>query len=71
MATSTALDVWLKFEHEDDEEPTYEAYTFREGDRFRIDWYHNSVGQVTSLYRDTYEEARIWYEENGFRDFTV
>ena len=71
MATITALDVWLKFEHEDDEEPTYEANVFRTAYGFRIEWYHVSVGQVTSVYHDTYEEACVWLEEQGFRDFTA
>ena len=73
----TALDVWLKWDaaqiEEGDDDPlaTYEANTFREGDRFRIDWYHNSVGLVTSVYRDTYEAACVWYKENGFEDFST
>lgn len=67
------LDVWLKFsEYEDAELAEYEANTFRENDgTYRVGWYHNAVGLVTSEYFDTYEEAKEWYEENGFQDFTA
>lgn len=74
----TPIDVWLRWDadqiEEGDDDPlaTYEANTFRTPDgKFRIEWYHNSVGQVSYVYRDTYEQACIWYEENGYQNFTA
>ena len=73
-----ALDVWLKWDaaqiEEGDDDPlaTYEANTFKNADgTFRIEWYHNDVGQVTTVQVDTYEEARAWLEGQGFQDFTA
>lgn len=64
-------DVWLKFENDTDEEPTYEANTFRDADGdYVIEWYHTAVGQITAEYFSTYADAVAWYEENGFQDFT-
>lgn len=65
-----ALDVWLRFEQETDEESSHEANTFRTTDGFRIDWYHTAVGQVSSVWLDTYEDAEKWYEEHGYQDFS-
>ena len=72
-----ALDVWLQFETLYDdatgdgyEEARAEANTFREDGQFRIDWYLNSVGMVKSVYFNTYEEAKAWYEREGFQDFS-
>lgn len=64
-------DVWLKFENDADEEPTYEANTFldKDGD-YVIEWYHTAVGQVMAVYFSTYADAEAWYSENGFEDFT-
>lgn len=72
MATKTrkALDVWFKFT-DDDEEPTYEANTFRDGGAFVVEWYHNDVGQVSEKHFDTYEEAVAWLVSEGFQDFTT
>jgi hypothetical protein len=67
-----AIDVWLRFENPDDadDEPVAEANTFHELNRFRVDWYLTSVGQVTSVYFDTYAEAEAWLTQEGFLDFT-
>lgn len=65
------LDVWLRFEHPDDEEAAYEANTFRTADGgYRIEWYHNAVGLVAKEDFDTLDEAYAWYERNGYQDFT-
>ena len=70
MATNSfnalPIDVWLKFALESDEEPTYEANTFLDGDMFRIDWYHVDVGLVGSVWLSTYSEVVDWYESGGF-----
>lgn len=73
-----ALDVWLRFitEYDDEHEDGYdeaeaEANTYRDEDGYRIEWYLNSVGLVTRVYFDTYEECTAWYEREGFQDFTV
>lgn len=66
------IDVWLRFDDENDETATYEANTFRNpGGTFRIEWYHNDVGQVTTVDLDTYDECVAWYETNGYRNFTA
>jgi hypothetical protein len=64
------LDVWLRH-IDDEEEAEAEANTFRVDDyRYRVDWYLNSVGLVTSVEFATYNEARAWLEQEGFQDFT-
>lgn len=66
-----ALDVWLRHvDDEDEAEAEAEANTFRDGNNFRVDWYLNSVGQVTSRTFSTYEQATAWLEAEGFQDFT-
>ncbi len=66
-----ALDVWLLFDAPNDEEASHEANTFRDGDGFRVDWYHVSVGQVTSRQFATYEEATAWLTTGGYQNFTA
>ena len=64
-------EVWLKFENDTDEEPTFEANTFKDDDGdYVIEWSHTAVGQITAVYFNTLEEAHAWYEENGYQDFT-
>lgn len=78
-----ALDVWLKFDHWDNEcvnlgdgecdyceYASHEANTFRDGDGYRIEWYLNAVGLVKRVYVDTLEAAEEWYALNGFQDFS-
>lgn len=66
------IDVWLKFDAESDETPSHEANTFLDGERFRVEWYHVDVGQVTKIYCDTYEEVRTLLEEHlGYREFST
>lgn len=70
MAESKPLDVWLKFDSDEDEEPTYEANTFETAWGYEIEWYHTAVGQVNWVSFDRLEEAHKWYADNGFQDFT-
>lgn len=66
------IDVWLRFSDEYDEDMAeYEANTFIEDDQFRVEWYHNDVGQVTELFFDTYVECELWYRDNGYEDYTA
>lgn len=67
----TPIDVWFKFENDTDEEPTHEANTFITDTGYRIDWYLDSVGLVTSVEFDTLADAYGWYESEGFQDFTA
>ncbi len=69
--TKKQLDVWMKFDTDTDEIPTYEANTFQEGSAMWIEWYHNDVGQVTAVPVSNYEEAESWYARNGFQDFSA
>lgn len=77
-APAIPIDVWLKFDPEqiepgdDDPLATYEANTFDDADDgYRIEWCHNAVGLVTTVYLSTYGECLDWYERNGFEDFTA
>lgn len=67
------LDVWLKFDHPEDEETSHEAnvYFDRDSSSFRVEWYHTAVGQVSTKHFDTYRQATEWLESNGYLDFTV
>ena len=66
-----ALDVWLRFENEEDEDADHEANTFfNEDGTYRVEWSNTSVGQVTKRDFPTYAEATKWLEEGGYTDFT-
>ena len=68
--TKTALDVWTKFDT--DEEPTHEANTFVTDDGvYRVEWYHVDVGQVSEEEFSAYADAAHWLESHGFIDFTA
>ena len=75
------LDVWLKFDAQlleafgygDDDDPlaTHEANTYRNLDgSYRVEWYLNSVGLVTTVEFATLADAHAWYEREGFEDFS-
>lgn len=66
------LDVWLRFEHPDDEEPTHEANTYENGDDggVVIEHYHTAVGLVTAVWHPTYESAKQWYAAHGYDDYS-
>lgn len=70
MTTKEALDVWLRFDSEEDEEPAYEANTYATPSGFVVEWYHTDVGQVSRVEFDTLEQAHEWYETQGYLDFT-
>lgn len=68
---NVAVDVWLYFEEETDEEPTYEANTYvTEHGTYRVDWYHTAVGHVRSREFDTLADAYDWLEAEGFENYT-
>ena len=60
-APENYIDVWLQFEGEDDEARA-EANTRMTQTGYAIDWYLNSVGQVTTVEFDTLADAYDWYE---------
>lgn len=66
---SEPLDVWLRIP-KGEEESEAEANTFRDGDRFRVDWYLTSVGLIKSRMFDSYADAETWLTAEGFADFT-
>lgn len=66
-----AMDVWLRFESDEDEEPTHEANTYAEGDRFVIKWYHVDVGLVSAVRFDTLDAVWAWYDANGYQDYSA
>lgn len=65
------LDVWLAFDHPEDEEASHEANTFATERGFVVEWYHTAVGLVTERWFPTYEEACAWLEACGYQDFTA
>lgn len=66
------LDVWLRFDSEDDEEATYEANTYgNDEEGYTVEWYHTAVGLVSHKWVPTLDDAHQWYLDNGFVDFTV
>ncbi|QUE25393.1 hypothetical protein SEA_FIZZLES_99 [Microbacterium phage Fizzles] len=76
VSDTTPIDVWLRWngdgvdENGDDELADYEANTFRTEDGFRVDWYLNAVGLVTSVDFATYSAAQEWLTANDYQDFT-
>lgn len=64
-----ALDVWLRIP-EGEEESEAEANTYRDGDRFTVEWYLTAVGLVKSRTFDTHEEAQAWLTAEGFEDYS-
>ena len=65
------LDVWFKFDEADDEEPAYEANTFKlDEETFVVEWSHVDVGLVHDQTFATYEAAQAWLESKGFLDFS-
>lgn len=69
-AAQEALDVWLRFADDDDEETEAEANTFDDDGRYRVEWYLTSVGLVTARTFPTYEAAAAWLTAEGFQDYT-
>ncbi len=69
-ATGDPIDVWLKFEDDNDEDASHEANTYVTPDGFVVEWYLNAVGLVKAVHFDTLEEAHAWYEKEGFQDFS-
>jgi len=65
-----SLDVWLAFDHVDDEEASHEANTYRTATGYRIEWCHSAVGLVSGVDCDTLADAHDWYERNGYQDFS-
>lgn len=76
ISDDNPIDVWLRWDgsgfdvNGDDELADYEANTFRTEDGFRVDWYHNDVGQVSSQRFDTYVAAQEWLTANDYQDYS-
>ena len=66
---SKPLDVWFKF-YEPANEDDGEASTYRSGNGYVIESYHNEVGQVAEEYFDTIGAAHEWYATNGYEDYS-
>lgn len=72
-----ALDVWLRIPDafydgtpNTEGESEAEANTYRVEDGFIVKWSLTAVGLVTSRYFQTYAEARMWLESEGFQGFS-
>jgi hypothetical protein len=70
MTDQDPLDVWLKFESPEDEEPTHEANTYKTDTGFVVKWYLDAVGLVTRVEFATLADAHAWYEREGFQDYS-
>ena len=70
MTDDQPIDVWLKFDEPNDEEPTYEANTFLTETGFQIQWYHVDIGIVAAVEFDTLSDVYDWYASHGYTDFT-
>ena len=67
-----ALETWLRFDEDDDEEPTYEANVYREPDgTVSVRWSLVAVGLVTTVPCSTRDAAREWLTSSGYVDFTA
>lgn len=64
------IDVWLRFDSDADETPSYEANTFLTDTGYVIEWYHVDIGVVSSVEFGTLADAYDWYESNGYSDFS-
>ena len=64
------MQIWLKFDDENDEEASHAANIFTDGEGARIEWWNESVGPVTTVYKDTVADAEKWLEGAGYQDFT-
>lgn len=65
------IEFWYKFDSDDDDEPTYEARTYRtEGGGHVIEWNHIDDSEPISIELGTIEEVNAWYEKAGYSDFT-
>lgn len=67
-------EVWLKFDAEDDEDPSHTATVTGDADRgYQVDWWHEDVGLVVTV--DTVflnlEDAHDWLESAGYADYTA
>lgn len=62
--------VWLQFDTDEDEGATREANIYRDGDGYRVEWYHVAVGLVTRHHFDTLAAAEAFLIREGFENFT-
>ncbi len=65
-----AIDVWLRFDHPDDEESSAEANTYLTETGYRVEWYLTAVGLVKGVEFDTLADAYDWLEREGFTNYT-
>ena len=67
-----ALETCLRFDEDDDEEPTYEANVYRESDgTVSVRWSLVAVGLETVVPCTTRDAAREWLASAGYVDFTA
>ena len=71
---NTLNNVWLKFDSNMDEEPSYEANIVEELEDgmviFVVEWYHTAVGQVSRREFKNLASAEHWLRERNFQDFS-
>lgn len=68
-------DVWFLFENPEDDEPIVEAntfYAYGDDDEYGyvIEYYSNAVGLVREVLAYSMEDAKNWYHNKGFEDYT-
>lgn len=65
-------ETWLKFDADDDEDPSHTATVERNDDEgYVVSWWHEDVGLVTDVNFDTLEDAHAWLEDAGYADYTA
>lgn len=64
-------DVWLRFDAPDDDQAAYEANIRSSiGGGYRVEWYHTSVGLISSQCFVTLDKARAWLMTAGYEDYS-
>lgn len=65
-------EVWMRFEADEDEEPTHEANISLDDDGdYMVEIDFVATSNVTEHYFDTAEEARSFLENMGYDDYTA
>ena len=66
------MQIWLKFDHPDDEDASHEANIFTNSDgTARLEWWHSGVGLVTTEHHPDTASAERALESSGYSDFTA
>lgn len=67
------MQIWFKFDDENDEDPTYTANVTEDenGNGTLVEWWHEDVGLTERVIFEDEDTAGKWLESQGFQDFTA